>query len=166
MDVICENQQRRKGIETGMETNLNVIDEVELAEVALDIVLNEHRLHNLLGGEAVNLHRKFQVRDCARSDAGLLCPTIKWTSSGAYMMYASGGPHLAVGDGAHERRLAAAIVAADAVALATLEMEAGVVEENLQKAGGPGSAVSHAPEVRMMGQSGNPRAVAMRTLAP
>ena len=41
-------------------------------------------------------------------------------------------PHLSVGDGAHERGLATAIVAADAIALATLEMEAGVVKENLR----------------------------------
>ncbi len=35
-----------------------VIDEVELAEIALDVVLDKHRLHNLLGREAVNLIRK------------------------------------------------------------------------------------------------------------
>ena len=35
--------------------NLDIVDEVELAEVALDVVLDKHRLDHILGRKPVNL---------------------------------------------------------------------------------------------------------------
>mmetsp|Transcript_15787 Transcript_15787/g.37734 ORF Transcript_15787/g.37734 Transcript_15787/m.37734 type:complete len:676 (-) Transcript_15787:107-2134(-) len=70
----------------------HVVDDRHLGLVALDVVLDVHRLEHVRRREVVDLP---------------------------------------VGDGAHERRLAAAVVAAHTVAHAALQVEARVVEEDL-----------------------------------
>mmetsp|Transcript_84261 Transcript_84261/g.123256 ORF Transcript_84261/g.123256 Transcript_84261/m.123256 type:complete len:632 (-) Transcript_84261:9-1904(-) len=70
----------------------HVVDQVEVREVALNVVLHV---------DGLQLLRRRKVL------------------------------HLAVGNGLHERRLAAAVVAAHAIALPTLQVEARVVEKNL-----------------------------------